>query len=172
MSSIAVYPGSFDPMTFGHLDIVARAAKLFSELHVLVVHNPEKTPFFSSAERVELILSSLTEAGRFGEPIDPKAKIVVETLDQGLLVEYCHKVHASALIKGVRSTADLDYELPMAHVNRDLAQVETLFLPADPQHGFVSSSLVKQVAALGGSVEKYVPTAVVRALAAQKANKG
>jgi pantetheine-phosphate adenylyltransferase len=172
MSSIAVYPGSFDPMTFGHLDIVARGAKLFGELHVLVVHNPAKNPFFTSAERIELIRASLTEAGRFGAPIDPKAKIVIETLDQGLLVEYCHRVNASVLVKGVRSTADLDYELPMARVNRDLAGVETLFLPADPQHGFVSSSLVRQVAALGGSVEKYVPTAVVRALNAKQAKKG
>jgi pantetheine-phosphate adenylyltransferase len=170
MSNIAVYPGSFDPLTFGHLDIIARGAKLFGELHVLVVHNPAKTPYFSSAERVEFIRSSLTEAGRFGDPIAAGAKITVETLDQGLLVEYCHKVGANILIKGVRSNADLDYELPMAKVNHDLAGVETLFLPADTQHGFVSSSLVRQVASLGGSVENYVPTVVVRALNARKAN--
>jgi pantetheine-phosphate adenylyltransferase len=169
MPKIAVYPGSFDPITFGHLDIAARAASLFDELHIVVVHNPAKTPFFSSEDRVSLIEASFSEAARFGKafPSSKQAKVVVSTMDSGLLVDYCKKVGASVLIKGVRNNADLEYELPMARVNRDLAGVETVFLPADPSQGFVSSSLVKQVAELGGSVDKYVPSAVVKALKAK-----
>ena len=127
-------------------------------------YNPNKTPFFSSTERVSLISDSLSEAARFGRSIPTSTKIIIDTLDSGLLVDYCRQVGAGALIKGVRNNADLDYELPMARVNRDLANVETVFLPADPGQGFVSSSLVRQVAELGGSVDKYVPAAVVRAL--------
>lgn len=168
MPKIAVYPGSFDPITFGHLDIAARAASLFDELHIVVVHNPAKTPFFTSEQRVKLIESSFGEAARFGKafPSSKQAKVIVSTMDSGLLVDYCKKVGANVLIKGVRNNADLEYELPMARVNRDLAGVETIFLPADPSQGFVSSSLVKQVAELGGSVDKYVPSAVVKALKA------
>jgi pantetheine-phosphate adenylyltransferase len=170
MPKIAVYPGSFDPITFGHLDIAARAASLFDELHIVVVHNPAKTPFFTSEERVSLIEASFSEAARFGKafPSSKQAKVIVATMDSGLLVDYCKKVGASVLIKGVRNNADLEYELPMARVNRDLAAVETIFLPADPSQGFVSSSLVKQVAELGGSVDKYVPSAVVKALKAKR----
>jgi pantetheine-phosphate adenylyltransferase len=166
MSKIAVYPGSFDPITLGHLDIIARAALVVDELHVVVVHNPGKTPRFSSAERVELIRASLAEHG-----IHSNAKVVVDTLDSGLLVNYCRMVGAAVLVKGFRSNVDLDYELPMAQVNRDLAGVETIFIPADPEHGHVSSSLVKQVADLDGSVTKYVSNAVARALQTSAANR-
>lgn len=166
MPSIAVYPGSFDPITLGHLDIAARAANLFDELHVLVVHNPSKAPRFSSEERVELIRTSLAEL-----KITGPAKISVDTLDGGLLVNYCKMVGATALVKGFRTSVDLDYELPMAQVNRDLAGVETVFIPADPIHGHVSSSLVKQVADLGGEVSKYVTQATANALAASVSNR-
>lgn len=166
MPSIAVYPGSFDPITLGHLDIASRAAKLFGELHILVVHNPSKAPRFSSEERVELIRSSLGELKIAGP-----AKIVIDTLDGGLLVNYCKMVGATALVKGFRTSVDLDYELPMAQVNRDLAGVETVFIPADPVHGHVSSSLVKQVADLDGQVGKYVSESVARALATSAANR-
>jgi pantetheine-phosphate adenylyltransferase len=166
MSTIAVYPGSFDPITLGHLDIIARASKVVDELHVVVVHNPSKSPRFSSAERVELIRASLAEHSIHGN-----AKVVVDTLDGGLLVNYCRMVGASVLVKGFRSNVDLDYELPMAQVNRDLAGVETIFIPADPQHGHVSSSLVKQVADLEGSVTKYVSHAVARALSTSAFNR-
>jgi pantetheine-phosphate adenylyltransferase len=166
MPSIAVYPGSFDPITLGHLDIAARAANLFDEVHVLVVHNPSKAPRFSSEERVELIRTSLAELKIAGP-----AKISVDTLDGGLLVNYCKMVGASALVKGFRTSVDLDYELPMAQVNRDLAGVETVFIPADPIHGHVSSSLVKQVADLGGDVSKYVTQATAHALAASVSNR-
>lgn len=166
MSAIAVYPGSFDPVTLGHLDIIARAAKLFDELHVLVVHNPAKAPRFSSEERVELIRASLAELKIIGS-----AKISIDTLDHGLLVNYCKMVGAAALVKGFRNNVDLDYELPMAQVNRDLTGVETVFIPADPVHGHVSSSLVKQVADLDGQVSKYVSESVDRALSASAANR-
>jgi pantetheine-phosphate adenylyltransferase len=166
MPSIAVYPGSFDPITLGHLDIAARAANLFDEVHILVVHNPNKKPRFSSEERVELIRASLAELKIVGP-----AKITVDTLDGGLLVNYCKMVGATALVKGFRTSVDLDYELPMAQVNRDLAAVETVFIPADPIHGHVSSSLVKQVADLGGEVAKYVTEATARALAASADNR-
>jgi pantetheine-phosphate adenylyltransferase len=166
MASIAVYPGSFDPITFGHLDVASRAARLFDELHIVVVHNPGKVPRFSSEERVDLIRESLAELG-----MHSGAKLKVDTLDSGLLVDYCLMVGAAALVKGFRNNVDLDYELPMAQVNQDLAEVETVFLPANPEHGLVSSSLVKQVAALGGAVHKYVPKAVARALASTSNNR-
>lgn len=166
MPSIAVYPGSFDPITLGHLDILGRAIKLFDEVHVLVVHNPGKSPRFTSQKRVELIRESLEQLGS-----QSAAKISIETLEGGLLVGYCKQVGATALVKGFRTSVDLDYELPMAQVNRDLAGVETVFIPADPQHGQISSSLVRQVADLGGNVEKYVSPAVAKALVSYSQQK-
>jgi len=159
MAAIAVYPGSFDPITLGHLDIAARAAKMFDEVHILVVHNPGKEPRFSLEQRVALIEESIA-----GMRLNAGAKVIVATLPSGLLVDYSHRVGASALVKGIRTNVDLDYELPMARVNRDLADVETIFVPADPSFGHISSSLVKQVADLGGDVAKYVSPPVARAL--------
>jgi pantetheine-phosphate adenylyltransferase len=153
--AIAVYPGSFDPITFGHIDIATRAAKLFETVHFLVVHNPGKNPRLSLDKRVELVKAVLAnQPGNF----------VVSSLASGLLVDYCKEVKAEALVKGIRTNVDIDYELPMAQVNRDLSGIETVFLPADPAHGFISSSLVKQVASLGGDISKYVPAEVVEAL--------
>jgi pantetheine-phosphate adenylyltransferase len=153
--AIAVYPGSFDPFTYGHLDIATRAAKMFDTVHIVVVHNPAKNPRLTTAQRVELITEILN-----GKP----GNYVVSSLDTGLLVDYCKDLGADALVKGVRTNVDLDYELPMAQVNRDLSGIETIFIPADPTHGFVSSSLVKQVFDLGGDISKYVPAEVVKAL--------
>lgn len=153
--AIAVYPGSFDPITFGHIDIATRAAKLFETVHVLVVHNPAKSAQLDIETRVRLIESALKNV---------KGDFVISSLSDGLLVDYCKSVSAHALVKGVRTTIDIDYELPMAQVNRDLSGIETLFLPADPTHGFISSSLVKQVAKLGGDITKYVPKEVVEEL--------
>lgn len=167
MPSVAVYPGSFDPVTLGHLDIAQRAANLFDELHIVVVHNPHKLPRFSSEERVELIRAGLSEILSSAT----MAKIVVDTLSEGLLVDYCRMVSATALVKGIRTNVDVDYELPMAQVNRDLSGVETIFIPADPRHGQISSSLVKQVSDLGGAVDKYVSSSVVKALEIFRANK-
>jgi pantetheine-phosphate adenylyltransferase len=161
MPTLAVYPGSFDPITLGHVDIIERCSKIVDELHVLVVHNPEKSPRFSGAKRIELIQESLREAGV------TSANIKVTELSSGLLVDYIRKVDAKLLIKGFRNNVDLDYELPMAKVNRDLSGIETIFISADPQYGLVASSLVRQVAALGGPVQNYVSAAVAKALLEQ-----
>jgi pantetheine-phosphate adenylyltransferase len=161
MAKLAVYPGSFDPITLGHVDIITRSAKLFDQLHVLVVHNPDKTPRFDSGQRIDLIRESLAEAGVASD------NITITELSSGLLVDYIRKVDARVLIKGFRNNVDLDYELPMAKVNRDLSGIETIFISADPQYGLVASSLVRQVAALGGPVENYVSKAVAKALREQ-----
>lgn len=153
MTRIAVVPGSFDPVTLGHLDVIERAAGLFDELHVLVVHNPGKSALLPIAQRVSLIQESIAEAKIAG-------KILVTSWSVGLLVDYCTDVGASVLVKGIRSQVDVAYETPMAIVNRDLAKVETVFLLPDPAHAHVSSSLVRQVAALGGDVSPYVPRVV------------
>lgn len=153
MYRIAVVPGSFDPVTLGHLDVIDRAAGLFDELHVLVVHNPDKSALLPIAQRVSLIEQAVAAAHFTG-------KIVVTSWSVGLLVDYCTEVGASVLVKGIRSQVDVAYETPMAIVNRNLAGVETVFLLPDPAHAHVSSSLVRQVAALGGDVSPYVPAVV------------
>ncbi|WP_166983417.1 pantetheine-phosphate adenylyltransferase [Paramicrobacterium fandaimingii] len=159
MSRIAVVPGSFDPVTLGHLDVIERAAPLYDELHVVVVHNPGKEALLPIAQRVSLLEEAISEAGL------PR-NIVVASWSVGLLVDYCTDVGASVLIKGIRSQIDVAYETPMAIVNRDLAAVETVFMLPNPAHGHVSSSLVRQVAALGGDVTPYVPNAVASFLRA------
>ncbi|MDJ0335758.1 pantetheine-phosphate adenylyltransferase [Salinibacterium sp. G-O1] len=159
MHRIAVVPGSFDPVTLGHLDVIERAAGLFDELHVLVVHNPGKTALLPIAQRVTLIEQAIREAGIEGN-------IRVTSWSVGLLVDYCTEVGATAIVKGIRSQVDVAYETPMAIVNRDLAGVETVFMLPDPAHAHVSSSLVRQVDSLGGNVAPYVPPAVSRFLQA------
>jgi pantetheine-phosphate adenylyltransferase len=153
MSRIAVVPGSFDPVTSGHLDVIARSARLFDEIHVLVVHNPDKDAMLPIAQRVSLIERSIADE-RLPD------NIVVAAWSVGLLVDYCTDVGARALVKGIRSQVDVAYETPMAIVNRDLAGVETVFMLPNPANAHVSSSLVRQVAALGGDVSPYVPRAV------------
>jgi pantetheine-phosphate adenylyltransferase len=157
MKRIAVVPGSFDPITLGHLDVIGRAAGLFDELHVLVVHNPGKTALLPIAQRVSLIEQAVRE-----EQLPPN--IQVTSWSVGLLVDYCTDVGASVLVKGIRSQIDVAYETPMAIVNRNLAGVETIFMLPDPAHAHVSSSLVRQVASLGGDVAPYVPSAVAKYL--------
>lgn len=157
MHRIAVVPGSFDPVTLGHLDVIERAAKIFDEVHVLVVHNPAKTALLPVAQRVSLIEKAVADAQTGGT-------IRVTSWSMGLLVDYCTEVGASVLVKGVRSQVDVTYETPMAIVNRNLAGVETVFLLPDPANAYVSSSLVRQVAALGGDVTPYVPGVVARFL--------
>lgn len=157
-SRIAVVPGSFDPPTLGHLDVIRRAAGLFDQLHVLVVHNPDKKAFLPIDQRLELLRSAIDEDGIDGE-------VIVRSWSEGLLVDYSASVDAGVLVKGIRSQVDVAYETPMAIVNRDLAGVETIFLLPDPAHALVSSSLVRQVAGLGGDVSPYVPAAVSRRLA-------
>jgi pantetheine-phosphate adenylyltransferase len=162
MQRIAVVPGSFDPVTLGHLDVIRRAARLYDELVVLVVHNPGKTPMLPLEERVALIERVIRDAGL-------PASVRVDSWGAGLLVDYCRQIGASVLVKGVRSQLDVTYETPMALVNRDLADVETVLLLPDPAHAHVSSSLVRQVEALGGDVAPYVPAAVAEALAVRRA---
>jgi pantetheine-phosphate adenylyltransferase len=153
MRRIAVVPGSFDPITLGHTDVIARAAKLFDELHVVVVHNPDKHALLPIAQRVELIESAVADLG-----VDNN--IVVASWSMGLLVDYCSDVGATVLVKGIRTQLDITYETPMAMVNRNLAGIETVFLMPEPGHSYVSSSLVRQVASLGGDVRPYVPHVV------------
>jgi pantetheine-phosphate adenylyltransferase len=157
MRRIAVVPGSFDPVTLGHLDVINRAAGLFDELHVLVVHNPDKSALLPISQRVALLEQAIKEAGL-------PTNIVVASWSMGLLVDYCMDVGASVLVKGIRSQVDVAYETPMAIVNRNLAAVETVFLLPDPANAHVSSSLVRQVAGLGGDVSPYVPRAVAQYL--------
>lgn len=158
MSSVAVVPGSFDPVTLGHLDVIERAGNLFDEVHVVVVHNPAKAAMLPIAQRVTLLEQAIQQAGIAGQ-------IVVTSWSVGLLVDYCTDVGASVLVKGIRSQVDIGYETPMAIVNRNLAGIETIFLLPDPANAHVSSSLVRQVAALGGDVTPYVPAAVADYLA-------
>ena len=153
MTRIAVVPGSFDPVTLGHLDVIERAARIFDEIHVLVVHNPGKTALLPIAKRVSLIQDALAESRVPGN-------VVVTSWSVGLLVDYATDVGATVLVKGIRSQVDVAYETPMAIVNRNLAGVETVFMLPDPAHAHVSSSLVRQVASLGGDVAPYVPRAV------------
>lgn len=152
-----VCPGSYDPVTSGHLDIVRRATALFDEVIVAVVPNPAKSGTFSLAERLDLLTSSVA-----GVP-----RVRVDTVPDGLLVAYCRTVGAAAIVKGLRSGTDFAYELPMALMNRHLSEVETVFLPGSPQYEHVSSSLVKEVAALGGDVRGLVPDPVLPLLVAR-----
>lgn len=157
-SRIAVVPGSFDPPTLGHLDVIRRAARLYDELHVVVVHNPDKAGMLPAAQRVALLEQSIREDGMPGN-------VIVGSWSVGLLVDYAQEVGAGVLVKGIRSQVDVAYETPMAVVNRHLAGIETVFLLPEPSHALVSSSLVRQVAGLGGDVSPYVPPAVARFLA-------
>ncbi len=152
MSKLAVYPGSFDPFTLGHLDVARRAAKLFGELQILVVHNPQKTGRFEIADRVVVIDGALAEAGL--------QNVSVRQLPTGLLSDYCKSVGADVIVKGIRSSSDVTSELPQAFVNRDLSGIETVYLPSDPALSHISSSLVRQVAELGGDISSYVPPLV------------
>jgi pantetheine-phosphate adenylyltransferase len=161
MNRIAVVPGSFDPVTLGHLDVIERAAGLWDEVHVVVVHNPDKTALLPIAQRVALLERSIEDAGIVGN-------IVIASWSMGLLVDYCTDVGAHVLVKGIRSSVDVAYETPMAIVNRDLAGVETLFLVGSPSTSHISSSLVRQVASLGGDVRPYVPEIVRAALEAER----
>lgn len=151
-------PGSFDPITLGHLDVIRRAAAVFDEVHVLVVHNPGKTAMLPISERVSLIQQSLDEDAT------ELTNVTVASWSVGLLVDYCTEVGAEVLVKGIRSQLDVSYETPMVLMNRSLANVETVFMLPDPAHAYVSSTLVRQVASLGGDVAPYVPAAVARFL--------
>ena len=163
MPKIAVYPGSFDPFTVGHLDIAERASELFDELVIAVVHNPNKTPMFSLVDRVELVEQTLSEAGLQG--------IRVVALESGLLVDLCTDVGADVIVKGARSATDVDFEFPMAQINRELSGIETAILIAAPELSHISSSLVRQLAQNGGDVRKYVAKPVQKLIEKKFKNK-
>ena len=152
-----VCPGSYDPITNGHLDIIDRATRLFGEVIVAVVHNPNKTGTFPLAERIELI-----EAAVAG--LDGAARVRIDDVPGGLLVDYCRRVGAASVVKGLRGGTDFAYELPMALMNRHLTGLETVFLPGDPGLTHVSSSLVREVVRGGGDVSGLVPEEVLERL--------
>ena len=155
---IALCPGSFDPVHHGHLEIIARTAQLFDEVIVGVAHNSSKKYRFSLEERVQLVRESLQELGIEGVSVEPIPPGV-------LLAEYAAERGAKVLVKGLRSATDYSYEAPMASMNRHLIpEVETLFLTPAEQHSFISSSLVREIARLGGDVSGFVPSAVLEAL--------
>ena len=151
-------PGSFDPPTLGHLDVIATAARLFDAVTVAVVVNPAKAGLFTVTERCHLLRESAPQG------------LDVDSFD-GLLVDYCAAHGIDAIVKGLRGPADADYETQMAQMNRHLTGVATVFVPTAPEHAFISSSLVKQVAGLGGDVSRLVPPAVARALDAKWAGR-
>ncbi|MFD9126788.1 pantetheine-phosphate adenylyltransferase [Kitasatospora sp. NPDC059571] len=145
----AVCPGSFDPITNGHLDIIERASKLYDVVHVAVLINKNKQGMFSIDERIELIEQTTAQLGN----------IEVES-HTGLLVDFCRDRGIPAIIKGLRAVSDFDYELQMAQMNHGLTGVETLFVPTSPTYSFLSSTLVKEVASLGGDVSHLLPEVV------------
>ena len=149
----AVCPGSFDPITNGHLDVIERASSLFDEIVVVVGVNVSKNRLFEPDERVGMIREATAHL----------TNVRVDTF-RGLLVDYCVAHDIKAIVKGLRAVSDFDYELQMGQMNHSLAQVDTLFMPADPHYSFLSSSLVKEVATYGGDVSKLVPEAVLRRL--------
>lgn len=157
----AVCPGSFDPITVGHVDVLVRAAALYDEVVVAVLHNPAKRGTFPVEERIEFIERALPE------PLADRVR--VEAFAGRLLVDVCRDVGAEVIIKGLRGGTDFAYELPMALMNRHLTGVETVFLPGAPEFEHVSSSLVKEVARFGGDVSGLVPDEVVTALKARLA---
>ena len=154
-----VCPGSYDPVTLGHLDVIERAAGLFDEVVVAVLYNPAKAGTFAVTDRLEMIRSALGE----------RSDVRVEAFADRLLVDVCRDVGAAAVVKGLRGTTDFGYELPMALMNRHLSGIETLFVPGDPRLEHVSSSLVKQVSQYGGDVTGLVPDVVRDALVARRA---
>jgi pantetheine-phosphate adenylyltransferase len=156
--TLAVYPGTFDPITNGHVDILRRSLKIFDRVVVALAENVRKAPLFSIDERRKLIADAL----------GGDARLEVDAF-QGLLADYCRRRGASVVIRGLRALADFEYEFQSAHMNRRLApDVETLFLMTSEESFYVSSSLVKEVALMGGDVSGLVPAGVVAALAEKR----
>ena len=154
MATICVCPGSYDPVTNGHLDVIERASTLFDEVVVAVLYNPAKTGTFPVERRIELIQQALGS----------RPRVRVESFAGRLLVEVGPDRGAGAIVKGLRGSTDFAFELPMALMNRHLTGVETVFLPGNPAYEHVSSSLIKEVHALGGDITGLVPDVVLAAL--------
>jgi pantetheine-phosphate adenylyltransferase len=156
----AVCPGSFDPVTLGHLDIIGRASTLYDEVVVAVLINKSKTGLFSVDERMDMLRSVTAEYGN----------VRVDSF-HGLLVHYCQELDIPVVLKGIRAVSDFDYELKMAQMNHGLTGLETLFMPTNPEFSFLTSSLVKEVATWGGDVGRLVPPVVLERLAVRLAER-
>lgn len=156
MTLTALCPGTFDPVTNGHLDVVRRAARLYERVVVAVVENPGKQPLFEAAERVEMLEEALADV----------AEVEVDSFT-GLLVDYARDHGVGLIVKGLRAVSDFEYEIQMAQMNRHLAEVETCFVATSPKWSYLSSSLVKEIARYGGDVSGLVPDHVVRKLKEQ-----
>jgi pantetheine-phosphate adenylyltransferase len=155
-----VCPGSFDPITFGHLDIIERASSIFDEVVIAVMVNQVKKTLFTVEERIAMT-----------EEVTAKYPNVKVDSWSGLLVDYCKKNDISIILKGLRAVTDFDYELQMSQVNLQLQGVETLFLSTAPAHSFLSSSLVKEIASYGGDVSSYIPAPLLARLKDRLAGK-
>lgn len=161
-TSTAVYPGTFDPITNGHLDILERALRVFDRVIVTLAVNERKQPLFTVDERIEFIKGATPDAG---------PRLEFASFD-GLLIEFCRAHNASVIVRGLRALADFEYEFQFAHMNRRLApSVDTVFFMTDERNHYVSSSLVKEVASLGGDVSGLVPPSVATALARKFASQ-
>jgi len=155
----ALYPGSFDPITFGHLDVIKRATAVFDKLVVGVLINPKKSPMLGLEDRLAAISEAIAE-----EKAASNGTVEVTGFD-GLTVDYCAKIGARFIVRGLRAVSDFESELQMAHTNRKLApEVDTIFFMTALEHAYLSSSLVKEIAAFGGDVSRFVPAAAVRRL--------
>lgn len=148
-----VCPGSFDPITLGHMDVITRAAHLFGHVVVAIGRNSTKHHLFSVEERINLVQAALDEV----------PGVTVAAID-GLLVDFCRAEGAGAIVKGLRFASDFDYELQMAHMNEHVGDIETVFLPASPEYGTVSSTMMREIARHGGDVAKFLPPVVNQAL--------
>jgi pantetheine-phosphate adenylyltransferase len=156
--SAAIYPGSFDPITKGHVSIIESGLVAFDRLVVAVLNNPKKQPMFSVEERIDMIRGALREIGA------DDAQVEVDTF-QGLLVDYAKKKQVRVILRGLRAVADFEYELQMANMNRHLnEEVETVFIMANDAYFYVASNLVKEAASLGGDVDMLVPKCVAHKL--------
>ena len=154
MEKVAIYPGSFDPITYGHIDIVERAIEIFDKVIVAVAHNAEKRPLFTAEERRKIIRTLFRD----------NPNVIVDSF-KGLLVDYVAKTNARVILRGLRATSDFEYEFHMASMNRSLnTHLDTLFMMTSKDYFFVSSRTIKEVARLGGGVEGLVPDLVTRLL--------
>ena len=158
---LAVYAGSFDPVTYGHIDVMERASKLFQSVVVAVGVHPTRSPLFPLKERLKLI----------AEVAQPYDNVTVKSFD-GLLIDFCESIGARVIVRGLRAATDFEYELQIAHANADLTpEIDTIFLPTRTNYGFVSASLVREIAVHGGDVSRYAPPCVIKALAAKYKRK-
>jgi pantetheine-phosphate adenylyltransferase len=163
--SVAIYPGSFDPVTLGHLDVIRRASAVFGRLVVGVLENTRKSPILGAATRASIIREAIAD-----ELADVSARVDVTTF-QGLTVDFARQVDAAFIVRGLRAVSDFESELQMAHLNRKLApDIDTVFLMTGLEHAYLSSSMVREIASFGGDVSGLVPRAALGHLATRSAS--